>query len=179
MLALLERPGDLITRDELRDRLWGDTFVDFDHSLGTAIAKLRSALGDSARSPRFIETVGGRGYRFIAPVTVAAAAPLPEPVESARPGRSQWIAARLVGGLTLGAFALALALHFDVGGAGQWLRRQTSPPVRSLVVLPLQNLSGAPAEDFFVDGMTEQLITTLAQLPDVRVISRTSAMRYK
>jgi DNA-binding winged helix-turn-helix (wHTH) protein len=68
LLALVERPGDLITRDEIRERLWSETFVDFDHSLGTAIAKLRSALGDSARSPRFIETVGGRGYRFIAPV---------------------------------------------------------------------------------------------------------------
>src|SRR5688500_9543139 len=119
MLALLERPGDLITRDELRDRLWGDTFVDFDHSLGTAIAKLRSALGDSARSPRFIETIGGRGYRFIAPVTVLSAVPSSaqseqqpaaavmattvETGEPGRPNRSRWIASRLIAGLMLGA----------------------------------------------------------------------------
>jgi TolB-like protein/DNA-binding winged helix-turn-helix (wHTH) protein len=184
LLALVERPGDLITRDEIRERLWSETFVDFDHSLGTAIAKLRSALGDSARSPRFIETVGGRGYRFIAPVaaapvTRAAAEPSTEPVQAVRTGRGRWIAARVVAGLALGAAALTLALSFDVGGARQWLRRQTNPPIRSLVVLPLQNLSGAAAEDFLVDGMTEQLITTLAQLPDVRVIRRTTAMRYK
>lgn len=192
LLALLERPGDLITRDELRERLWSETFVDFDHSLGTAIAKLRSALGDSARSPRFIETVGGRGYRFIAPVIAAPVGPSSAlPVQPSTPpatldaggfvpsGRGRWIAARLVAGLALGAAILAAALLFDVGDVRQWLRRQTSPPVRSLVVLPLQNLSGAPDADFFVDGMTEQLIATLAQLPDLRVISRTSAMRYK
>src|SRR5580765_7039930 len=70
LLLLLERPGEIVTRDEVRRALWpADTFVDFDHSLGTAIAKLRTALGDSARNPRFVETVANRGYKFIAPVT--------------------------------------------------------------------------------------------------------------
>jgi TolB-like protein/DNA-binding winged helix-turn-helix (wHTH) protein/Tfp pilus assembly protein PilF len=189
LLYLLERPGELVTRDELRERLWADTFVDFDHSLGTAIAKLRSALGDSARSPRFIETVGGRGYRFIAPVTVdepaaavvnvpAADAGSVAPVESARPRRSLPRAAIVVAGLGVGAAILAVVLQFDVAGVRQWLRRQTSPPVRSIAVLPLANLSG-DADEFFVDGMTDQLITTLAQLPRTRVVSRMSVMRYK
>jgi cholera toxin transcriptional activator len=71
LLMLLERPRDLVTRDELRERLWSsDTFVDFDHGLNTAINQLRNALGDSAASPRFIQTVPRRGYRFIAPVEV-------------------------------------------------------------------------------------------------------------
>src|SRR5277367_2188939 len=70
MLALLlERPGDVVTREELREKLWGaDTFVDFDHSLNTAINKVREALGDSASSPRYVETLAGRGYRFLATV---------------------------------------------------------------------------------------------------------------
>ena len=73
LLVLLEHPGELVTRDQLRERLWSaDTFVDFDHSVGTAVAKLRSALGDSAKNPRFVETLGGRGYRFIAPVITGA-----------------------------------------------------------------------------------------------------------
>jgi TolB-like protein/DNA-binding winged helix-turn-helix (wHTH) protein/Tfp pilus assembly protein PilF len=189
LLYLLERPGDLVTRDELRERLWADTFVDFDHSLGTAIAKLRTALGDSARSPRFIETVGGRGYRFIAPVTVdepepavasvpakdSASVPAREP---SPPRRSLTPAVIVVAGLGLGALMLAVTLQFDVAGVKQWLRRHTNPPVRSLAVLPLENLSDE-AEDFFADGMTDQLITTLAQLPRTRVVSRTSVMRYK
>ncbi len=71
LICLLERPGEVVTRDEIQQRLWGnDTIVDFDHSLGTAINKLREALGDSAENPRFIETLARRGYRFIAPVTV-------------------------------------------------------------------------------------------------------------
>ena len=74
LVALLERHGDLVTREELRERLWpGDTFVEFDKSLGVALAKVRAALGDDAANPRFIETVPKRGYRFIAPVTVETA----------------------------------------------------------------------------------------------------------
>ncbi|HEY6946254.1 MAG TPA: winged helix-turn-helix domain-containing protein, partial [Candidatus Acidoferrum sp.] len=70
LAILLERPGEVVTREELRERLWpGDTFVDFDHSLSTAINKIREALSDSAENPRFVETRPRRGYRFIAPVT--------------------------------------------------------------------------------------------------------------
>jgi len=200
LLQLVERQGELVTRDELREALWSaDTFVDFDHSLGTAVAKLRSTLGDSARSPRFIETVGGRGYRFIAPVAFvareAASTPAPEPatfaaapnpdVAEAAPagtgivGRAPWLAGSLVAGLLAGALLLIVLLGFDVGGARDWLRRQSSAPVHSLAVLPLQNLSGDAGQDYLVDGVTEQLIATLAQLPGLQVISRTSAMHYK
>src|ERR1051326_9114270 len=78
LLLLLERPGEIVGREEVRQKLWpADTFVGFDHSLGTAIAKLRTALGDSARSPIYIETVSARGYKFIAPVVADA------PVEKA------------------------------------------------------------------------------------------------
>ena len=83
LLTLLGRPGQLVTRDELRTRLWpDDTFVDFDHSINTAVRRLRDALGDSAESPRFVETVARRGYRFLAPVQApfSAAASLAPPV---------------------------------------------------------------------------------------------------
>src|SRR5687767_10329455 len=86
LLALLERPGELVTREALQQRLWKhDTFVDFDHSLNTAVNKLREALGDSAGSPRFIETLARRGYRFLAPVEVVAPAPAVGQPDSAMP----------------------------------------------------------------------------------------------
>ncbi len=89
LAMLLERCGDVVTREELREKLWpADTFVDFDHSLNTAINKLREALGDSASNPRFVETLARRGYRFIAPVQPAErprVAAVPEPPETAPP----------------------------------------------------------------------------------------------
>lgn len=177
LALLLERRGELITRQELREELWpADTFVDFDHSLGTAIAKLRQALGDSAQNPRFVETVSSRGYRFLVPIEL----PLPtrhrEVPLSSHVRRFGFAAAS---GLLGGALLLLVLLGFDIGGARQWLRRRTNPPIRSLAVLPLENLSGDPAEDYFADGMTDELITNLAQLGNVLVISRTSVMQYK
>jgi TolB-like protein len=123
---LLEHPGQVVTREELRSRLWpSDTFVDFDHSLNKAINKLREALGDSAENPRFIETLAKRGYRI---------------------------------------------LRDFQSSAGQ---------IRSLLVLPLENLSGDPEQEYFADGLTETLITDLAKIRALRVVSRTTAMRYK
>lgn len=190
LVVLLEHPGDVVTRDELRQKLWpSDTFVDFDHSLGTAIAKLRQALGDSAQNPRFVETVASRGYRFIAPVTqvgndVASVSvsvpPLPRtPATTPKlSNRVHWLAGSVIG-LMLGALLAAAVLGFNIGGARQRLRRLGNPPVRSLAVLPLANLSGDPSQEYFADGMTEQLITNLAQLPNLHVISRTSVMQYQ
>jgi TolB-like protein/DNA-binding winged helix-turn-helix (wHTH) protein/Tfp pilus assembly protein PilF len=187
--ALLAEPGKPVTREALRQRLWpDDTFVDFDNGLNRAINRLRAALGDEADNPRFIETLERRGYRFIAPVGVVdtplpAAAPVPESTPSAPEtttprtergrGRNRWLAGALAA-----AALLALLISFT-----PVLRRNADTPdhphIRSLAVLPLANLTGDPAQEYFSDGMTDALITNLASLPTLRVISRQSVMRYK
>lgn len=192
LALLLEQPGDLVTREQLRQRLWAaDTFVDFDHSLGTAMAKLRQALGDSAQNPRFVETIGSRGYRFIAPVVLATAAHLVAPAEVAESGTrrldsleykhrhfQRWIAS-VAAGLVGGALLVSVFLGFDIAGSRGKLTRITNPAMHSLAVLPLANLSGDPEQEYFSDGMTEELITNLGKIADLRVISHTSVTRYK
>jgi TolB-like protein/DNA-binding winged helix-turn-helix (wHTH) protein/Flp pilus assembly protein TadD len=194
LTVLLQNPGTLITREDLRQQLWPQTVVDFDHGLNKAINKIRDALGDSASHPRFIETVARRGYRFLADVTVIApdlpttqgvaqepvapipvVAPIPEqtPVPPASPGRSDK--------RTRGIAAIAVSLLLVVAAIAWQMHanRQQITPVRSLAVLPLENLSGNAAEDYFADGMTDELITQLAQIGQLRIISRTSVMSYK
>ncbi len=188
LAMLLERPGELVSREELRAKIWPQTIVDFDHGLNKAISKIRDALGDSAENPRFIETVARRGYRFLADVAVvqdapqtvagdptvqADAGPLARSevgTSSRRPPRAlDW---RLIG------FGLALVL----AAALTWFlytSRNSAPTIRSLAVLPLKNLSGDVSQDYFTDGMTEELITQLGQISALRVISSTSAMLYK
>jgi TolB-like protein/Flp pilus assembly protein TadD len=123
---LLEHPGELVARDELRKRVWPtDTFVDFDHGINNAVKRLREALGDTAETPRYIETLPRRGYRFV------------ERIQSKDKG------------------------------------------LRSVAVLPLENLSRDPEQEYFADGLTEALITSLAQISALRVVSRTTAMHYK
>jgi TolB-like protein/Tfp pilus assembly protein PilF len=135
---LLKSPGEVVTREELRDQLWTDrTFVDFDHGLNAAVNKLRETLGDSVGRPRYVETLPRRGYRFIAQVQEGP------------------------------------------GGSLQVPTRPTQKRIRSLAVLPLEDLSGDPGQEYFADGMTEALITDLAKISALRVISRTSVMRYK
>jgi len=204
LLLLLENPGEVVTRDQLRDALWpADTFVDFDHSLGTAVAKLRAALGDSAKNPRFVETVASRGYRFIAPVTADTQRPPDEALQRAEhaeptpprndgtadlaaplapPDRPSTPTRRLPPAAALAAAAvivLAIVVFGFNAGNPRGLFSSGGATIHSLAVLPLQNMSKDPSEEYFVDGMTEQLIATLAQLHDVEVISRTSAMQYK
>ena len=190
LALLLERQGELITREELRQQFWPtDTFVDFDHSLGTVVAKLRQALGDSAHNPRFVETVSSRGYRFIAPVTdvfptLAKSKVLADQllesasVELRTSDRLRRSAGALVG-LVTGAVLVAIVLGLDIDGARVSLFRRSNPTVPSLAVLPLENLSGDPAQDYFADGMTESIISNLARIRALKVISRTSVMRYK
>jgi TolB-like protein/Tfp pilus assembly protein PilF len=142
LAILLQRAGDLVTREELRAEIWSaNTFVDFDHSLHNAIARLRETLGDSAEQPRYIETLPRRGYKFIAQVNEV------QPDGSISP-----------------------------------LRRgpETEPVgIRAVAVLPLEDLSPDPGHDYFADSLTEALITSLAKVSALRVISRTSVMQYK
>ena len=182
LAALLSRAGDVVTHEELRAQIWtADTFVDFDHSLHNAIARLREVLGDSAESPRYIETLPRRGYRFIGPVE---AGDLPAPAGAANSAPP----AGLPGHLRLAkSHALLLTTVFAVLviSIAFWLARtggapaSAAPRLNSIAVLPLDNLSGDPSQEFFADGMTDQLITDLAKVGSLRVISRTSVMRYK
>jgi TolB-like protein/DNA-binding winged helix-turn-helix (wHTH) protein/Flp pilus assembly protein TadD len=201
---LLERPGEVVSREQLRNRLWAsESFGDFDQAVNIAIGKLRSALGDSAENPRYIETLPKRGYRFIAEVsmgdsdghtdslvTVSPESPPRTPAYSdlnpapqslrlqaatdvTAPKRRWWKARRI-------AFATALILGLSILAVFLtlfWVRRPTG--IRSLAVLPLDNFSGDASQDYFADGMTDELITDLAQIRALRVVSRTSVMMYK
>ena len=178
LAMLLERRGELVSRDEIRQRLWpGDTFVDFDHGLNNSVNRLRDALGDSAESPRFVETLPRRGYRFIAPVEEGGSRVIafPPPVSPGLvpPGKSPSPRRRLVAVAVAGVVALAI---LTISSSRV---RTPDTHISSLAVLPLENLSGDPAQEFFADGMTDTLITNLAALRSVRVISRTSALHYK
>jgi len=175
--VLLEHPGAIVTREQLRQKLWpADTFVDVDNSVNAAINRLREALGDSTESPRFVETVPRRGYRFVAPVTAVSTAERGAASESTSPGRlgtgrSQWKTY-----IALGSVVLLVAASLWA-----WERWRASRPVHitSLAVLPLTNLSGDSSQDYFADGMTDELTTDLAKISSLRVISETSAMRYR
>ncbi len=196
--VLLEHPGEVVTREELRSRVWpNDNFGDFDQALNIAIGKLRTALGDSAENPRFIETLPKRGYRFIAEVSVVGADGRPKRPESSAgdlPGRQP--SYKLQGtGLTVApkpqlwltpgiivACALVTIAIVSLSILSVWPFHSRGPAaaeIRSIAVLPLENLSGDASQNYFADGMTDELITDLAQISALRVISRTSVMVYK
>jgi len=189
LAMLLEHPGDVVMREELQKRLWpADTFVDFDHGLNKAINKIRDALSDSADSPRFVETVARRGYRFLAEVRVVDSPPLrgPEPAtDTQAKDRAD------VSGESAGHRQLERSPAWKISGSllvlllvilATWAfhsRNRPSHAIRSLAVLPLESLSGDASQDYFADGMTDELITDLGQIGALRIISRTSVMRYK
>jgi TolB-like protein/DNA-binding winged helix-turn-helix (wHTH) protein len=193
LVMLLERPGELVTRTELHNQLWPQTIVDFDHGLNKAVSKIRDALGDSPDSPRFIETIPGRGYRFLADVTPVGAPPPPVPVPavpaasvavppsapmaSAPPAGSSPSATPSRGSRRWIWSGVALALVVAIAVVSRRSHFPSTP--HSLVVLPFQNLSNDASQEFFADGMTDELITHLGQVSALRVISRTSAMSYK
>jgi TolB-like protein/DNA-binding winged helix-turn-helix (wHTH) protein/Tfp pilus assembly protein PilF len=188
LAMLLERPGELVTREEIREKLWpGDTFIDFEHSVNSSIKRLREALGDDAAAPRFIETLPRHGYRFIAPVEGGAMQELPLPTTGPRaihqsPLRRHWAVA-VAGGLVVAVVAVLFALNI-AGLRDRVLRavgavREPPLQIQSIAVLPLENLSHDPEQEYFADGMTEELITNLGKISALRVISRTSVMRYK
>ncbi len=186
LVSLISKRGEVVTRDELQRNLWpSDTFVDFEHSVNTAVNRLRDALGDSAESPRFIETVPRYGYRFIAPVEWPAeitSPPLQEARQKSQAGEPKR-RIRLLHSWTAGLIIVLLALTIVTlrfrGLRDRLFARSSIPPIQSVVVLPFVNLTGDGEQDYFADGMTEALTTELGKANVVRVISRTSAMQYK
>jgi TolB-like protein/DNA-binding winged helix-turn-helix (wHTH) protein/Tfp pilus assembly protein PilF len=177
---LLARPGQVVTREELRQQLWtSDTFVDFDDGLNSAIRKLREALGDSAENPRFVETLPRRGYRFIASVQPATPDQIQAPTDGTAPARPWVRVSRVAGGLLLIAMIAALGVAYQRGWFERNLTEAAAAPIRSLVVLPFDNLTGDPAQAYVVEAATDALTTDLAQIDGLRVISRTSARLYK
>jgi TolB-like protein/DNA-binding winged helix-turn-helix (wHTH) protein/Tfp pilus assembly protein PilF len=193
LAMLLEHPGEVVTREELQKKLWpADTFVDFDHGLNKAINKIRDALGDSAESPRFVETIARRGYRFLEEVKAADAAPVrsPELAPPSQPTAEIRVRPDLAvtpampkhhsPALAWKISAFALLLLMASFATWKFHSRNRPPPViHSLAVLPLESLSNDASQDYFADGMTDELISDLGQISALRVISRTSVMVYK
>lgn len=195
LAMLVEHPGEAVTREELRQKLWpSDTFVDFDHGLNNAINRLWEVLGDSAENPRFIETLPRRGYRFIA-VIEDAPSDLPADSVVGQPPSSSpttipegsltgslWTRLLKPALLTMAASSLLVLVLVGwnlAGRRGLLAEKAEAPNIGSIAVLPLENLTGDPAQDYLVDGMTDALTTQLAQVGGLRVTSRTSAMQYK
>jgi TolB-like protein/DNA-binding winged helix-turn-helix (wHTH) protein/Flp pilus assembly protein TadD len=180
----LQRPGQLVTREELRMELWTEsTFVDFDAGLNAAMRRLRDALNDSAEEPRYIETLPRHGYRFIAEVTnlaavsEAATADVTDGHPGVPPRMSRLVSrALLLPAVVVATLLLALLLRDNTRGL---LVSHAASPIRSIAVLPLANLSGDPGREYFADGMTDALVTDLAHIGSLRVISRNSTVRYK
>ena len=179
LLALLAgRPGQVVSREEIRRTLWDtQTFVDFDRSINFCVNQIREALGDDSHSPRYIETLPRKGYRFIAPVTeaggeptAAQVVPQPLPVSRLTPRKRRWLRSAAAAVVLV---AIVLAVYVRVS------RQRTAKPIESVAVLPLENLSHDPEQDYFAEGMTDELITDLAKISALRVISRTSVMQYK
>jgi TolB-like protein/DNA-binding winged helix-turn-helix (wHTH) protein len=204
LLLLVERSGQLVTRDEIVERVWGkDVFLDTDNSINGAVRKIRQALKDDPERPRFIQTISGRGYRFIAsppeeapplaiasPLTAksapaqAASAPAPAvenvadlPPPAVKSGRHHWLVVAVIAGILIGVAATAAWIFRP------WSRIGGHPAGGRVVlaVLPFKNLTGDPSQGYFSDGMTEEMITELGTLnpQHLGVIARTSVMTYQ
>jgi len=179
---LLEHAGEVVPREIIQKRIWpADTFVDFDHGLYNAIKRLRVALGDTAETPCYIETLPKHGYRFVGSLYDHQKRDPSEPKENvAVPAAARFRSGRFVLAVTAVLAAAAAALALDVWGIrSRFFPVTSSSAIHSLAVLPLQNLSGDPNQEYFADGMTDALITDLAQIGALKVISRTSTARYK
>ena len=214
LLLLAERSGHVVTRTEIAERLWErEVFVDTEHGINTAVRKIRQVLGDDPEQPRFVQTVTGRGYRFIAPVSgsapaAASAAPAEEvddappviaPGLTAQTGQSDLDKTKLIAASSksghralwvgvMGAGVAILCLMLAIRSAailsyvrgGAHIRGGTAAPqIKSLAVIPLDNFSVEPGQEYLADGMTDELTTMLAKNSTLRVVSRTSVMQYK
>ena len=212
LILLAEKQGEIATRQEIIERVWGkDVFVDTEHGINTAIRKIRQALRDDAEQPRFVETVTGKGYRFVAernndslalaaeaesltaiqpaippeanrtslpepaPLSAAASSAAPVPVSGLK-SRTRMLA---VAALVLFVAAGMLVAANAGGIRNRLFAVSPARQIHSIAVLPLSNLSGDPTQDYFADGMTDEVITMLAKNTSLRVVSRTSAMQYK
>jgi adenylate cyclase len=212
LYLLVERHGQLVTREEIIERIWGKgVFVDSENSINTAMNKIRRALNDDADAPRFVVTVPARGYRFIAPVREdGSTLPLPEaspglPVAEASPtvhavdtsstaitkgrpppkNRRRGILASILG-ITLVIAVIVLIQQLSLRGPTTTASIPTTrspalplPDKPSIAVLPFTNMSGDREQEYFSDGITDDLITALSRLPDLFVIARTSTFTYK
>jgi len=194
LAVLLSRPNEVVTREELRQALWpGDVFVDFDRGISSALKRLRDALGDSADNPIFIETVERHGYRWIGPASIVGPSRAPDsrsdgvPPAHAVAGENapqvlrsprrwtipmRWAVLAAILAVVVAASAVFVSFR--------WNNRAFRPgSVHSIAVLPLENLSGDPAQDYLAEGMTDELTTDLARISSLRVVSRTSARHYR
>jgi TolB-like protein/DNA-binding winged helix-turn-helix (wHTH) protein len=200
LILLLERQGSVVTRQEIVDRLWGkDVFVDTEHGINTAVRKIRQALRDDPDQPRFILTVSGKGYRFVAgdngnrrpaaptPSETPTALPEREPRPSGSDVPDRGSVAAVMPAVQSNRAKLAIviaicvvvAVIFISSQRHRIVRANQASQIHSIAVIPLANLSGDAAQDYFADGMTDELITALAKNRSLRVVSRTSAMQYK
>jgi TolB-like protein/DNA-binding winged helix-turn-helix (wHTH) protein len=204
LLILIEQKGQLVTREEIAGKIWGkDVLLDTDNSINGAVRKIRQVLKDDPEEPRYVQTLSGRGYRFIAFVLEEEPrTPLPARRDSSHPQEAEqgpMPAQRIAeekGSKTDGAAPAVAIGHWRrfgwlapffsccAVGIAAWIvwthyGASVAHPIRSIAVLPLQNLSGDPAQEYFADGMTEELITELSKIQALKVISHTSVMEYK
>jgi TolB-like protein/DNA-binding winged helix-turn-helix (wHTH) protein len=194
LILLAERNGEVVSRQQIIERLWGkDVFVDTEHGINTAIRKVRAALRDDAEKSRYIQTVSGKGYRFIGrsngndnadavvpekSIVTRVPTVVEKPKEVSRATNSAWKPAGLV--LAIAVLVVAGLFAFNASGVRERVFSGNQiGPIHSIAVLPLANLSGDRSQDYFADGMTDEMITALAENHSLRVVSRTSVMQYK